>query len=125
MDMEDVVSGSVAGAMALGYALEKKRQEQLAVDENIDEWERYANSIKSQVRARDLEIAQLKADLKAQSVSTRVMQALYDQIVAEARTKPHVVFQCLDKNARYEFMKNEHEVWSEHGPMIYHVDSVD
>lgn len=117
--------GGVAGAMVIGYALEKKRQEQRAEDANIDDWERYANSIKAQVRAKDVEIAQLKADLKAQSVSTRVMQALYDQIVAEARTKPYIVFQCLDKNARYEFMKNENDIWTEHGPMIYHVNSVD
>ena len=75
MDMENVVGESVAGAMALGYVLEKKRQEQRAIDENIDDWERYANSVKAQVRARDLEIAQLKSDLRAQSASTRVMHA--------------------------------------------------
>lgn len=65
--MQGVMCGSVAGAMVAGYALEKRRQEQRAVDDNINDWERYANSIKAQVKARDREIDQLKADLNGRA----------------------------------------------------------
>ena len=67
MDMQGVMCGSVAGAMVGDYALEKRRQEQRAVDDNINDWERYANSIKAQVKARDREIDQLKADLNGRA----------------------------------------------------------
>ena len=110
MDMQGVMCGSVAGAMVAGYALEKRRQEQRAVDDNINEWKRYANSIKAQVKARDREIDQLKADIKAQSVSTRVMHALYEQLVAETKLKTFMPLNCLDKKARCKFMMAERDL---------------